>query len=169
MLQVYTGDGKGKTTAALGLACRAAGHGKRVLFVQLMKAEVTREGEFKTLSGMPTVRIERYGQSLLDPLADPQAVSRAIREGLAEVRRVLDAGGADIVVLDEANVACSKGLITADELLDAVSTAGPDVEIVMTGRDAPAEILARADLVTEMVGHKHPFDTGQSARQGIEY
>jgi cob(I)alamin adenosyltransferase len=169
VLQVYTGDGKGKTTAALGLACRAAGHGLRVLFVQFMKASVTRGGEFRTLSGMPGVRIERYGDSLLDRRADAEEISRAIREGLAEVRGVLERGDADLIVLDEANVAISRGLVSSAEVLAAVAAAGPDVEIVMTGRDAPADIVDQADLVTEMAARKHPFDRGVPARRGIEF
>lgn len=169
MIQCYTGDGKGKTTAAIGLAARAAGHGLSVVFIQLMKADVTSQGEYASLTSMPGVRVLRYGQSLLDHDRQPARVAAALREGLAEARRLLQAGDVDVLVLDEANVACALGLITPDEVLFAISAAGPGVEIVLTGRGAPELLIDHADLVTEMVARKHPFDTGTDARKGIEY
>lgn len=169
MLQVYTGNGKGKTTAAVGLAARAAGHGRRVVFIQLMKEGVTEGGEFASLGALPQVRVLRYGQSMLEPGHDASKCAAAMRRGLAEAKRVLSAGEADVLVLDEANVACSEGLVSPAEVLDVVQAAGLDVTVVVTGRRAPQEILEHADLVTEMVARRHPYERGIEAREGIDF
>lgn len=170
MIQVYTGDGKGKTTAAVGLACRAAGHGRRVAFIQFMKADATTDGEFKTLSSLPGVTIRRFGDSMLRPdPADIRVVAAAVREGLSFARALLQHNEVDVLIMDEANVACFMGLIEPCDLLAAIEPAGPDVEVIVTGRGAPPEITARADLVTEMVARKHPYDSGVKAREGVDF
>lgn len=170
MIQVYTGDGKGKTTAAVGLACRAAGHGKRIAFIQLMKADATTEGEFRTLSGLAGVTVRRFGDSMVGPeLADHDAVADAVRDGLSLARALLERGEVDVLVIDEGNIACSLGIIEPSELLRAIEAASPDVEVIITGRGAPDEIIERADLVTEMVARKHPYDNGVGARKGVDF
>lgn len=169
MLQVYTGTGKGKTTAAVGLAARAAGHGRRVLFIQFMKEGATEAGEFASLASMPGVRVLRYGYSMLEPHHDKDYCRASVRRGLQEAKKALETGSVDVLVLDEANVACSEGLITPTEVLDVVDAAGPKVTVVVTGRNAPPELSERADLVTEMVARRHPYDAGRTARKGIEY
>lgn len=169
VLQIYTGDGKGKTTAAVGLAARAAGHGGRVAFIQLMKEGVTEAGEFASLRSLEGVRVLRFGQSMLEAGHDEERCATALREGLAEAKRILEAREVDLLVLDEANVACAEGLVGTADLLAVLDAAGEDVTVVLTGRNAPAEVIDRADLVTEMVARRHPYDAGLGAREGIDY
>lgn len=170
MIQVYTGNGKGKTTAAVGLACRAAGHGKRVVFIQFLKADATRAGEFAVLSALDGVEVLRFGDSMLGARpTPPDEVGAAVRAGLAAARRLLEEKTVDVLVLDEGNVACLLGLVEAEELVEAIRPADADVEVIVTGRGAPPELVALADLVTEMVPLKHPYENGAHAREGVEF
>jgi cob(I)alamin adenosyltransferase len=168
-VQVYTGNGKGKTTAALGLALRAAGHGMKTLFVQFLKARPSGEVEAaKKLA--PLVQIERFGREGFITIQDgPDDEDRArARAGLARARDALLSGEYAIVVLDEINTAVHFGLVPESEVLDLLALRPPEVELVLTGRYAPASFIERADLVTEMTGTKHYFDQGVRAREGIE-
>jgi len=169
LVQVYTGDGKGKTTAALGLALRAAGHGLRTYIGQFMKGQDYGELEaIKRLS--PLITIEQFGQPGFVHVkqATPKDVALA-HAGLERVRQALHSGEYDIVVMDEINVALFFELLTVDEVLSVIEGRPPGVELVLTGRRAPEEIIAHADLVTEMREIKHPFQRGITARRGIEY
>ena len=165
--QVYTGDGKGKTTAALGLALRASGAGLRVFIGQFMKAGPT--SELSALARLENVTAEQFGsgKGLLmgrEADADDRACARA---GLARVREAL--GKYDVVIADEINCACTYGLLDVSDLLSLIDARPATAELVFTGRDACDEVLARADLVTEMRAVKHYYaQKGLCARVGIE-
>lgn len=171
LVQIYTGDGKGKTTAALGLVLRAAGHGLRAHIVYFMKGD-PRYGaeEDKVLSLLPGVSVVRFGQADFVTMPGGRAGDREqARAALAEARRATLSGDYDLVVLDEVNVAMSLGLISADDVLALLAERPGKVELVLTGRGAPASVIQQADLVTEMVEVKHPYAKGVLARAGIDY
>jgi len=167
MIQVYTGEGKGKTTAALGLALRAAGAGFKVFIGQFLKKGSF--SELKALARLEGVEVEQFGSgrfigSTTISREDKQYAAR----GLARIREVINSGEYDLVVLDEINVALSFNLIEEAELLEIITQRPIHVEIVLTGRNAPREILKQADLVTEMMEIRHYYKNGVAARVGIE-
>jgi cob(I)alamin adenosyltransferase len=167
-VQVYTGDGKGKTTAALGLALRAAGHGMRTYIGQFLKGQPY--GELEALRDHPLITIEQYGAPdcwVRRDQVPPEQVARAC-QGLARAREAMLSGQYDIVVLDEVNVALWFGLLTVEEVLAFLDQRPDGVEVVLTGRRAPQELIDRADLVTEMREVKHYYQAGVPARAGIE-
>ncbi len=166
-VQVYTGDGKGKTTAALGLAIRAGGHGLRTYIGQFIKGQ--RYGELEALRDNPYVTIEQYGEvhHIYEDTVTANDVDRAHR-GLELAREAMHSGQYDILVLDEINVAIWFGLIEIEEVLAFLDTRPVDVEVVLTGRRAPQELIDRADLVTEMRLVKHYYEQDVMARRGIE-
>ena len=166
-VQVYTGDGKGKTTAALGLALRAAGAGLRVYFGQFIKnADYS---EIKALARFADcITVRQFGRGcflLTEPAPEDRAAARRALEGLSEA---LTSGDYDLVIADEANVAVALGLIEPDDLVSLIDLRPEQVELVLTGRGAPDAVLARADLVTEMRCVRHYYDRGVLARPGIE-
>lgn len=169
LVQIYTGDGKGKTTAALGLALRAAGYGMRTYIGQFMKGQ-----DYGELAGArllsPYLTIEQYGRPSFVHLhrATPEDV-RLAHEGLEKARAAMRSGDYAIVVLDEVCVALHFGLLKVEEVLAFLEEKPRGVELVLTGRRAPEELIARADLVTEMREVKHPYRQGVPARRGIEY
>ncbi len=168
LVEVYTGDGRGKTTAAIGLAFRAVGHGLRVHIIQFMKGDEG-YGEFISCRAHPDITIEQYGRREFVNLAEPSTVDvEMAQRGLARAREVLSSGRADVVILDELNVAVGFGLVSVEEVLALLDMRPPHVELLITGRMAPAELLERADLVTEMREVKHPFSQGVLARKGID-
>jgi len=168
LVQVYTGNGKGKTTAALGLAVRAAGHGMRTYIGQFLKGRDY--GELESLAELGPVTIEQFGLNEwvhVDNVT-PEQRQTALK-GLEKARHALASGNYDIVVLDEVNVALYFGVLTEAEVLALIDERPPQIELVLTGRYAPPSILERADLVTEMKELRHPFQRGIPARQGIEF
>ncbi len=169
LVQVFTGNGKGKTTAALGTILRAAGHGLRVFIVFFMKGNYD-YGEFSTLSKLPNVDMASFGfRHLTDPTnIKPKEVEQA-RLALSAARKAVLSGNYDLVVLDEVNVALGFNLIELDEVVKLIRDKPPHVELILTGRYADTKLIELADLVTEMVKVKHPFDKGIKARKGIEY
>jgi cob(I)alamin adenosyltransferase len=169
LIQVYTGDGKGKTTAALGLALRAAGHGLRVYIVQFMKGW-PHYGELTALQRQPNITLVQFGRpDFVDKHnPDPQDVELA-QQALRHSLDVLLNGGYDVIILDEINVALDYALVSLEQVLSLIESKPPHVELLLTGRNARPEVLARADLVTEMREVKHPYATGLCARKGIEY
>jgi cob(I)alamin adenosyltransferase len=169
LIQVYTGNGKGKTTAALGLALRAVGHGLKVLMIQFMKGNPA-YGELESarklspyLTIIPTGREVFVSKSNPDPLDLEHA-----QDGFAMAKKAIENREYDIVILDEINVAIDYGLIQLSDLLSLLENKPKEVGIVLTGRNAKAEIVERADLVTEMLDRKHYYDKGVSALKGIE-
>jgi cob(I)alamin adenosyltransferase len=180
LIHVYTGAGKGKTTAALGLALRAAGHGLRTYIGQFMKGqdygELAAAGMLVDARGRALVTIERFGQpTFIHISADGQHSTateedhRMAREGLNAVRRAMQSGEYDLVVMDEINVALYFKLLSVEDVLQVIDARPPEVELVLTGRRVPPEILERADYVTEMCELKHPYQRGIMARKGIEF
>jgi cob(I)alamin adenosyltransferase len=170
MIQVYTGDGKGKTTAALGLACRAVGHGLKVCMIQFLKGNME-YGEIETAKKLaPYLTIKQMGRGcLLEKSNNPEPEDiAAAQEGVALAHEVLRGGDYDIVILDEITVAVDLGLIDTEAVLRLMDERPPHVELILTGRYATSEIIERADLVTEMVERKHYYQKGIQARPGIE-
>ena len=181
LVQVYTGDGKGKTTAALGLAMRAVGHDLRVCFIQFAKSERDR-GERRTAQRLsPDLEMHafaapRWGDPHKAPagtpwwLLPPSEEDRSqAQEGIVFACRAVTEGDYDVVILDEIFAVLTHGLVSLDQVLDLLSSRPTTVELVLTGRNVPDEVIAAADLVTEMKAVKHPFGKGIPARRGIEY
>lgn len=168
LLHVYTGEGKGKTTAALGLALRAWGHGLRVGVVQFMKKGED-YGEVQALHRMG-IEVFQFGTGKLITKGRhcQEDVDRA-RRALDLSRSMLRSGEFDLIIMDEVNVALYFGLIPLDDVLDALRQRDSGVEVICTGRNAPEELRKEADLVTVMTVEKHPYDDGLEARKGIEY
>ncbi len=167
-VQIYTGNGKGKTTAALGLAMRAAGNEMRVFIGQFMKGQDY--GELKAAARLePFLTIEQFGQPTfvhVDKATEEDI--RLAQEGLARCREAMKSGRYDIVILDEVNVAIFFKLVTTEQLLELLKEKPEQVELVLTGRYAPRELIEKADLVTEMQEIKHYYAQGVVARKGIE-
>lgn len=167
-IHVYTGNGKGKTTAALGLTLRAVGAGKKVFFAQFVKGQ--RYSEVKSIEQyLPNVLIKQYGLNCFIWKKPTQADIDAARQGLREVEEIIRAGKYDIVVLDEANIAVFYELFSVQELIDVVTQKPTETEIIITGRYAAPELIEIADLVTEMKEVKHYYNQGVEARIGIEH
>ena len=166
-VHVYTGNGKGKTTAALGLALRAAGAGMRVYIAQFVKG--MHYSELDALDRYADrITLKQYGRDCFIE-KEPEAEDiRAARQGLEEVKGILASGDYQMVVLDEANIATLYNLFSPDELIDLVRSKPESVELVITGRNADPKVVALADLVTEMKEVKHYFHRGVEARPGIE-
>ena len=169
LVQIFTGNGKGKTTAAMGTIVRAAGHGLRILLVSFMKGDYE-YGEYNTLSRIPNVEVSSYGfRHLIDPSNIKPEEKEQAEMALAKAREAVTSRKYDIVVLDEVNVALGYKLIELDEVIKLIQEKPSDVELILTGRYADNRLIEMADLVTEMVKVKHPFDRGIQARKGIEY
>jgi cob(I)alamin adenosyltransferase len=168
-VHVLTGPGKGKTTAAFGLAMRAAGHGFRVCIVQFMKTGET-TGEVISARHVGGIDVVQFGTGLfVDSKHITKEDREMAREGFEHARKILSDGSCRLVVLDEVNTVVSLGLLSADEVMDALGSRGAGVEVVLTGRNAPIEFIEYADYVSIIESRKHPFDTGLTARQGIEW
>ena len=166
-IQVYTGDGKGKTTAALGLSLRAAGAGFRIYIGQFLK-----KGEYSEIKALERfldqIVVEQYGSGKFI-FGEPDSKERVLADqGMEKAAAAIHSGRYDLVILEEVNVAVSLGLVPLDTMLRIMDEKPKNVELVLTGRDAASEILNRADLVTEMMARKHYFTKGVPARRGIE-
>jgi cob(I)alamin adenosyltransferase len=166
-VQLYAGDGKGKTTAALGLALRASGRGLHTYIGQFMKGQ--RYGETEALRDHPTITLEQYGspRCIRREEVTAEHVAEA-QEGLERAREVMLSGDYDLVVLDEVNVSIWFGLLETEDVLALLDEKPEHVEVVLTGRRAPQALIDRADLVTEMREVKHYYQQGVKARIGIE-
>jgi len=169
LIQVYTGDGKGKTTCALGLALRAVGQGFKVYMVQFMKGRDT--GELRAAGRLaPDFTIRSFGRPGLVNLKSPAPEDlELVQEAWDLARQVIRTGDHDLVILDEINLALAYGLILWDEAVQSLKQRPPWVEVILTGRAAPLELIALADLVTEMTPLKHYYLDGVPARRGIEW
>ncbi len=167
---VFTGDGKGKTTAALGMAVRAAGHGQRVLIVQFVKAD-RRTGELSACRYLPGVEIVQTGLGFLPP-EDAPAFARhreAAERGLELASRALASEPLDLLVLDEICLAVARHLLKEEAVVYLLRQRIRPVCIVLTGREAPARLMAQADTVTEMRSLAHGLAQGIGAQPGVEY
>ena len=167
-IQVYTGNGKGKTTAAIGLALRAAGSGKKIFFAQFVKGRTYSETEAMN-KYIPEIKLEQYGLESFILNTPTEKDIEAARTGLKKVSRIIEEGLYDLIILDEANIALYFNLFSVSELIEAIKKKKPETEIVITGRNAPAELIEIADLVTDMKEVKHYYTRGVKARKGIEY
>ena len=174
LVQIYTGDGKGKTTAALGLALRAAGQGNKILIYQFLKPPCLNTGERNALLSLPSIKIESLdiqwdmGKSPKDPKAI-SAAQTAIHGVLEKLAKSAAKREFDVLILDEIVYCVSKGLTGIKDVRKLIESRDKHVEIILTGRGATPELIALADLVTEMKNVKHPFDKGTAARRGIEF
>jgi cob(I)alamin adenosyltransferase len=167
LVHVYSGDGKGKTTAAVGLALRAAGQGLKVIFIQFMKGDPDC-GEHRFVAKYQPFEMVQLHQG--DVFKKPkEQLKREAAETFACAEKMVTGGKHDLVVLDEALVAVREGLLTAQQLVELIRKKPARVELVLTGRGAPPEVVKEADLVTEMLMIKHPYVSGEKARRGIEY
>ncbi len=169
LVQIFTGDGKGKTSAALGVVLRALGYGLRVCIVAFMKGDYP-YGEWEVLSKLPNVNIARFGfRTFTDPAnIKPEEIEQA-KQALAVAREAMLSGNYDLVVLDEVNIAVAWKLVELDEVVRLIRDKPPNVELILTGRHADAKLVELADLVTECLKIKHPYDKGITGRPGIDY
>jgi len=168
-LQVYTGNGKGKTTASLGLAMRSIGHDHKVMMIQFMKG--SNYGELTSAEKyLPSLNIEQYGLETFIDIENlsPQDVELA-HKGLTRAREILIEGSYDVVILDEINVALDYNLVSLEQVMELINLRQPYVELIFTGRNAHEKIIEVADLVTEITLVKHYFYQGIKAREGIEF
>ncbi len=204
LVQVYTGNGKGKTTAALGLALRAAGHGYRVYVFQFLKGGGYTGELASIMNGLgELVRIEQFGTGCINTTKQAKITAfngkskcpknyvkeRDVmdckecrycflihdedyinsRRAINKAKLIASSGTYDIIILDEVTHAINKGLVSVDDVIEIIKNRRKNVEIIITGRDAPKELIDIADLVTEMREVKHPWSRGIRARKGIEY
>ncbi len=167
-VHVYTGNGKGKTTAALGLAMRAVGAGKRVFIAQFVKGMRYSEVEIIT-NRFNEIEIKQYGLDCFIYNKPTDADIAAARKGLEDVKSIISKSQYDMIILDEASIALYYNLFSIDELLDLLNSKPESMEIIITGRYAPKELIEIADLVTEMKEIKHYYQQGVEARKGIEF
>ncbi len=175
LVQIYTGDGKGKTTAAFGLALRAAGQGNKVLVYQFLKPPSLDVGErFALRLGAVRIRVEALDvpwdmSQSFDNEKVLTSTRTAISNALDRIAQTSEKRFYDVLILDEIVFCLSKGLAKLEDIKNIIDKRDPRVEIILTGRGASEEVIALADLVTEMKSIKHPFDTGLGARRGIEF
>ncbi len=169
LVQVFTGDGKGKTSAAVGAVLRALGHGLKVFIVLFMKGDYP-YGEWDVLRKLPNVDIARFGfRAFTDPeKVKPEEIEQA-KQALSAARVAMLSGTYDLVLLDEVNIAVAWKLVKLNEVVQLIRDKPPNVELILTGRYADKKLVEMANLVTDMVKVKHPFDKGIMARQGIDY
>ncbi len=169
LIQVYTGNGKGKTTAALGLALRAVGHQMKILMVQFMKGNI-RYGEVESAKRLsPYLTLIQAGREAFISRSNPDPADLQLaREGFLLAKKAIQNAEYDIVILDEINLAIDYGLIPLEDLLQIMDSKPETVELILTGRNVNRAILDRADLVTDMVDRKHYYEKGVPAREGIE-
>lgn len=169
LVEIFTGDGKGKTSAALGLALRALGYNLRVHIIFFMKGAYP-YSERKILAQLPNISFSSFGQ---DYFVDPDNIKpedkEQARKGLEKAHQVIHSGNYDMVILDEINVAVGWKLLEVNEVLELIKNKPKNVELILTGRYADPRLIDSADLVTEMVKVKHPYDRGIKARGGIDY
>jgi cob(I)alamin adenosyltransferase len=167
---IFTGDGKGKTTAALGMALRASGHGMRVLILQFIKANEA-VGELTALKKFPGVEIIQTGRGFVPSATDPDFPEhrQAAYQGLEMAAKALRSKKYDLMILDEICTAMDKGLILEDQIMELMEEGGEVSCLVLTGRGATQRLIAEADTVTEMRSLKHGLCEGITAQKGVEY
>jgi len=172
LIQIYTGSGKGKTTAAIGAGIRAVGQGLKVHMIQFLKGgkNFPPYGEVLALGQIPRFTLEQFGP---DHFVNPEAISdedRAIvKRGLQQAGKVLASGNYDLVILDEINVVLQLGIVELETVLDLLDRRANGTEVILTGRGASKGLINHADLVSQIQEIKHPFTKGIKARIGIEY
>ncbi len=169
MIHIYTGNGKGKTTASIGLAFRATGQGFKVYMIQFMKGGID-YGELLHVENCPNFEIKQFGRPGFVNKENPEKIDIDFaRQALEYADKIIKSGEYDVVILDEINVALEWKLIDIDDVISLIKEKPGEVELVLTGRYAPEKIIEIGDYVTEMVEVKHPYSKDISARKGIEY
>ncbi|MDD5083089.1 MAG: cob(I)yrinic acid a,c-diamide adenosyltransferase [Dehalococcoidales bacterium] len=169
LVQIFTGDGKGKTTAAIGAVVRALGNGLRAYVVFFMKGDYP-YGERQVLSLLPNVKVATFGSlEFVDPNNVKPEEKEQAKLALAAGREAMLSGDYDLVVLDEVNIAVAWKLVELAEVTRLIQDKPPNVELILTGRKADPKLVQMADLVTECLNIKHPYQQGIAARKGIEY
>jgi cob(I)alamin adenosyltransferase len=168
-VQVYTGDGKGKTTAALGQAFRAVGHNLKVFMILFMKGNLE-YGELETARRLaPFIEIREMGRETFVSKENPEQIDiKWAKDGVQLAQKIISSGDYDMIILDEINVALDFSLIELSDVLELIRIKKPSLELILTGRNAHEQVIAAADLVTEMKKIKHYYDAGVVARVGIE-
>jgi cob(I)alamin adenosyltransferase len=168
LIQIYTGDGKGKTTAALGAALRACGHGMDVYMIQFMKGDIN-YGELKAAGSLPNLKIVQFGKPTFVDKDNPADEDIELAQlALDHARIIIEEGEYDVVILDELNVAIDFKLVEIEKVMEILESKPDYVEIIITGRNAKKPIIDMADLVTNMRKIKHYYDNGIGARTGFE-
>jgi len=169
LIQVYTGNGKGKSTAAFGLALRASGHGLKSIIIQFMKQGNT-YGEHFAIEKIENMEIVSFGKPKFINFKNPTKEDfELVKEAFDFSNKAISSGDYDIVILDEINIALHFKLLNLEDAIKMLKNKPENVEVVLTGRSAPQEIIEVADLVSEIVEIKHPYQKGICAREGIEY
>lgn len=171
LIHVYTGEGKGKTTAAFGLAKRAAGHGKKVLVLQFLKSRSQDSGEIASArkTGIEVMRFENQTTPLFDPEAKAADLKKAVRNAVKRTIKEIKNGSYDVVILDEFNTVLGCDYAELKDAKEIINAKPEELELIFTGRGAPEGLIELADYVTEMRMIKHPFKKGVKARKGIEF
>ena len=167
MIQVYTGNGKGKTTAAIGLALRAAGAGLDVYIAQFIKGRYC--SEHKALKKIKNIKIEQFGRDCFIRGKPQQTDKELIRKGWEKVKKVINGGKCHLIILDEINVVLKLKLLSVRDVLFLIKRTPDCIELVFTGRDAPTQLIKHADLVSRINEVKHYYGRGFKARKGIEF
>ena len=169
LVQIFTGDGKGKTSAAVGTVLRTMGQGLKAYIVFFMKGDHP-YGERNILAKLPNIEMASFGhRGFVDPVNIKPEEKEQAAQALAAAREAMLSGNYDLVILDEVNVALFYKLIKLEDVIELINDKPPNVELIITGRKADIKLVQRADLVTEMLKIKHPYDEGVMAREGIEY
>lgn len=169
LLLVFTGDGKGKTTAALGMACRAAGNGLRVYIMQFMKG-LWKTGEAEALAKLaPLVELETMGDGFTWETQNRAQDVATAQRAWARAAGKLASGAYDLVIFDELNYVLDYAFLDTAKVLEALRARPAHCHVIVTGRNAPAAVVAEADLATEMRLLKHPYEQGVAAQKGIEF
>ncbi|MCK5838718.1 MAG: cob(I)yrinic acid a,c-diamide adenosyltransferase [Bacteroidales bacterium] len=168
LVHVYTGNGKGKTTAAFGLALRAVGAGMNVFIGQFVKGKPYNEN-MAVVRHLKNITVKQYGLGCFIVNTPTEDDIKSAGKGLDEMRKIIQKGKHDLVIMDEVNIALYYKLINIENLLEIINNKPDHVELVLTGRYAPQELIDKADLVTEMKEIKHYYRKGIEARKGIEY
>ena len=167
LVQVYTGCGKGKTTASIGLALRAVGAGLRVYIMQFVKGACY--SEIKALKKIKNIKVEQCGRGCFIKTKPKNIDIECAKNGMKKTLKNINSRKFDIVILDEINIALKLGLLKTNEILSVIDNKPTNVELVLTGRYCPPKVLRKADLITEMTEKKHPYQKGIKARLGIEH
>jgi len=167
LMQIYTGNGKGKTTAAFGLALRAAGNNLKVFIGQFAKG--CSYGEIKAVKKLKNITVEQFGRSCFIKGKPRREDIKKAERGLKRIEKVLTEKKYDVVILDEINIAIHLKLLKTKDVISAIKNAPKNIEIVLTGRKAPGELIRMADLVSEIKEIKHYYNKGVKARKGIEF
>jgi len=168
LVHIYTGPGKGKTTAALGLGLRAAGAGYKVHVIQFMKGR--RYSEIDSIEKLPDFTISQHGRDEFVSKENPEKIDIDLaQKGFSFAKEIIQSGKYDLIILDEINVAIDFNLISLDDVLKLINEKPEKLELVLTGRYADPKLIQIADIVTEMLEIKHPYQKGIQARKGIDF